>query len=54
MNVGKRGINMVFLDELYPDDVTDSVYELNWEGLARQYEGVIFDIDNTLDRKSVV
>ncbi len=39
---------MVFLDELYPDDVTDSVYELNWEGLARQYEGVIFDIDNTL------
>lgn len=38
----------MFLEHFYPDRVTASVYELNWEALAEKYRGVIFDIDNTL------
>lgn len=38
----------MFLENLYPDQMTASVYELEWETLAQKYRGVIFDIDNTL------
>ncbi|MCI8429426.1 MAG: YqeG family HAD IIIA-type phosphatase [Lachnospiraceae bacterium] len=38
----------MFTKQLYPDEVTASVYGLNWERLSVQYRGVIFDIDNTL------
>lgn len=38
----------MFLNDLYPDRVTSSVYALDWETLAKRYKGVIFDIDNTL------
>ena len=38
----------MLLEELYPDEVTASVYEMDWEKLAEDYDGVIFDIDNTL------
>lgn len=38
----------MMLDELYPDEITSSVYELDWEELSVDYDGVIFDIDNTL------
>ena len=33
---------------LYPNKLIRSVYELDWEELSRTYGGVIFDIDNTL------
>ena len=36
------------LENLYPDCMTASVYEMDWERLAERYKGVIFDIDNTL------
>ena len=36
------------LENLYPDCMAGSVYELDWERLAGRYKGVIFDIDNTL------
>lgn len=36
------------LQNLYPDEMITSVYELNWEKLGKIYKGVIFDIDNTL------
>ena len=36
------------LKNLYPDQMTDSVYQMDWEKLALTYQGVIFDIDNTL------
>lgn len=39
---------MAFLHELYPDKLIVSVYRLDWEQLSKQYQGVIFDIDNTL------
>ena len=32
----------------YPNKLITSVYQLDWEALAREYKGVIFDIDNTL------
>ncbi len=38
----------MFLEHLYPDSVTASVYALDWEGLSARYGAVIFDIDNTL------
>lgn len=38
----------MLLKNLYPKETAVSVYELDWEKLARQYKGVIFDIDNTL------
>lgn len=38
----------MLFEKLYPDWVIASVYELNWEALAKKYKGVIFDIDNTL------
>ena len=38
----------MLLEELYPDEVTASVYEMDWGKLAEDYDGVIFDIDNTL------
>ncbi len=38
----------MFLKDLYPQEVTASVYELDWEALSGKYDGVIFDIDNTL------
>lgn len=40
--------NRMLLEELYPDEVTASVYEMDWGKLAEDYDGVIFDIDNTL------
>lgn len=33
---------------LYPDQLIRSVYDLDWEKLSETYQGVIFDIDNTL------
>ena len=36
------------LENLYPDCMTASVYEMDWDRLAERYKGVIFDIDNTL------
>lgn len=39
---------MVLFYNFYPEKVIASVYELDWERLAGQYGGVIFDIDNTL------
>ncbi len=39
---------MMLVKELYPDEVTASVYELDWDMLSGKYEGVVFDIDNTL------
>lgn len=39
---------MMMVKELYPDEVTASVYELDWDMLSGKYEGVVFDIDNTL------
>lgn len=38
----------MFLGTLYPMELTSSVYELDWEKLAGRYQGVVFDIDNTL------
>lgn len=38
----------MLFDDLYPDEVTASVYEMDWEALSGDYDGVIFDIDNTL------
>ncbi len=38
----------MLVDQLYPDDITASVYDLDWDMLSGKYEGVIFDIDNTL------
>lgn len=38
----------MFFKKMYPDKMIASVYELDWEDLARKYKGVIFDIDNTL------
>lgn len=38
----------MFMKQLYPDEVTASIYDLDWEMLSEKYEGVIFDIDNTL------
>lgn len=38
----------MFTEQLYPDEVTVSVYDLDWDMLSEKYEGVIFDIDNTL------
>lgn len=38
----------MFMKQLYPDEVTASIYDLDWELLSEKYEGVIFDIDNTL------
>ena len=38
----------MLLKDLYPQEVTASVYELDWEALSGKYDGVIFDIDNTL------
>lgn len=38
----------MFLEQLYPDRVTGSVYELNWEAVSAGYDAVVFDIDNTL------
>lgn len=38
----------MFCRELFADAYTASVYELDWEALSGQYDGVIFDIDNTL------
>lgn len=38
----------MLLKDLFADERTASVYELDWEALAAQYDGVIFDIDNTL------
>jgi len=35
-------------EQLYPREMAVSVYDLDWERLAEQYQGVIFDIDNTL------
>lgn len=34
--------------QLYPKKVISSVYELDWESLSKKYQGVIFDIDNTI------
>lgn len=36
------------IKQLYPKRVISSVYELDWENLSKKYQGVIFDIDNTL------
>lgn len=33
---------------LYPDRIEKSVLEMDWDKLSETYEGVIFDIDNTL------
>lgn len=38
----------MFMKQLYPDEVTISVYDLDWDVLSEKYKGVIFDIDNTL------
>ena len=34
--------------ELYPDRLEMSVLDMDWDALAKHYQGVIFDIDNTL------
>ena len=36
------------IKELYPDRLEMSVLDMDWEALAKHYQGVIFDIDNTL------
>lgn len=38
----------MFLEDLYPDKMVSSVYDLDWEALAKRYQGAMFDIDNTL------
>ena len=38
----------MMFQNLYPNKLIRSVYELDWEELSRTYGGVIFDIDNTL------
>ena len=38
----------MLLSNLFPDEIIDSVYTLDWEELASTYRAVIFDIDNTL------
>lgn len=38
----------MFLRQLYPNEVTASVYDLDWKRLSEKYKGVAFDIDNTL------
>ena len=38
----------MFLNNLYPGTIITSVYELDWKELSKKYDGVIFDIDNTL------
>ncbi|MCC8162413.1 MAG: HAD family hydrolase [Lachnospiraceae bacterium] len=38
----------MFFDNLYPDRMVRSVYDLDWEALSGTYRGVLFDIDNTL------
>lgn len=38
----------MFLEDLYPDRMTGSVYDLDWEELSGNYHGVMFDIDNTI------
>lgn len=38
----------MFVEKFYPGLVTESVYALDWEVLAKRYAGVAFDIDNTL------
>lgn len=38
----------MFFDKFYPDKRIASVYTLDWEQLSRRYQGVVFDIDNTL------
>lgn len=38
----------MFIRQLYPDEITASVYDLDWEAFSKKYKGVIFDIDNTL------
>ena len=40
---------------LYPDEYLPSAYQIDYEGLYQKgFRGLIYDIDNTLDRKSVV
>lgn len=36
------------LKHFYPGRMVQSVYQMDWEKLALTYQGVIFDIDNTL------
>ena len=36
------------IKELYPDRLETSVLDMDWDALAKHYQGVIFDIDNTL------
>jgi hypothetical protein len=43
-----RSFDAMIFEQLYPNKVITSVYELNWEQLAEKYSGVMFDIDNTL------
>ena len=36
-------------NNLYPDEIADSAYSIDYEGLfAKGYRGIIYDIDNTL------
>lgn len=44
----ERFYKMIFLENLYPDEWTESVYSLEWEQLSVKYRAVIFDVDNTL------
>ena len=40
---------MSLLRQFYPDECTDSVYEIDFRGwYARGYRGILFDVDNTL------
>ena len=34
--------------ELYPDRLEMSVLDMDWDALAKHYQGVIFDIDNII------
>lgn len=46
--MNERMCGTMFCQDLFADLYTASVYDLDWEMLSREYDGVIFDIDNTL------
>ena len=51
LRLGGKGMFQCF----YPDYEADNAYGIAYEELYEAgYRGIIFDIDNTLDRKSVV